>query len=171
MRRGIAWRAIADRATSRARRTAARSWEPARAIFDPGADKQTLNNQIVVLPGGTLINFFTLFDPAPALAVIRSTDKGISWSAPIVIAQAQALGVRDPERGTDVRDSAALGSIAVSAQGMLVATWQDSRFSGGVRDGIALSRSIDGGLTWSAPVRVNRDPERAGVLAHGNRTE
>jgi hypothetical protein len=134
------------------------SWEPARAILDPGADQQTLNNQIVVLPGGTLVDFFTLFDPNPTLAVIRSTDKGISWSAPIVIAQAQALGVRDPENGTNVRDSATLGSIAVSSAGMLVAAWQDARFSGGIRDGIALSRSTDGGLTWSAPVRINHDP-------------
>jgi len=134
------------------------TWEPAQAIFDPGADKQTLNNQIVVLPGGTLVNFFTRFDPDPALAIIRSTDKGISWSAPIVIAQAQALGVRDPENHTEVRDSATLGSIAVSRVGTLVAAWQDARFSGGVRDGIALSRSNDGGLTWSAPVRINHDP-------------
>jgi hypothetical protein len=134
------------------------TWEPARSILDPGVNNQTLNNQIVVLPGGTLVNFFTRFDPNPALAIIRSTDKGVTWSAPIVIAQAQALGVRDPENGTDVRDSATMGSIAVSGQGTLVAAWQDARFSGGVRDGIALSRSTDGGLTWSAPVRVNHDP-------------
>ncbi len=38
-----------------------------------------------------------------------------------------------------------------------MAVWQDARFSGGVRDGVALSRSNDGGLTWSAPVQVNRD--------------
>jgi hypothetical protein len=136
------------------------TWEPARAIFDPGANNQTLNNQIVVLPDGTLINFFTLFipAPAPALALIRSCDKGGSWSAPVIIAQALAVGALDPENGTPVRDSAALGSIAVSRQGMLVVAWQDSRFSGGVRDGIALSRSTDSGLTWSAPVRVNHDP-------------
>jgi hypothetical protein len=134
------------------------TWEPARSIYDPGIDSQTLNNQIIVLPGGTLVNFFTRFDPNPALAIIRSTDKGVTWSAPIVIAQAQALGVRDPENGTDVRDSAGMGSIAVSRQGALVAAWQDARFSGGVRDGIALSRSTDGGLTWFAPVRINRDP-------------
>ena len=36
--------------------------------------------------------------------------------------------------------------------------WQDARFSGGVHDDIALSRSTDGGLTWSAPARINRDP-------------
>ena len=134
------------------------TWEPARAIFDPGANRQTLNNQIAVLPNGTLINFFTLFNPNPMLAVMRSTDKGVTWSAPIVIAQAIAVGVNDPENGTDVRDSANLGSIAASRQGVLVAVWQDSRFSIGVRDGIALSRSTDGGFTWSAPVQVNHDP-------------
>ena len=134
------------------------TWEPARSILDPGVNNQTLNNQIVVLPSGTLVDFFTRFDPNPALAIIRSTDKGLTWSAPIVIAQAQALGVRDPENRTGVRDSADMGSIAVSRQGTLVAAWQDARFSGGVRDGIALSRSADGGLTWSAPVRINHDP-------------
>jgi hypothetical protein len=134
------------------------TWEPARAILDPGLNTQTLNNQIVVLPSSTLVDFFTLFNPDPALAVIRSTDKGLSWSAPIVIAQALALGVKDPELGTEVRDSATLGSVAVSPQGALVAVWQDSRFSAGARDGIALSRSTDGGLTWSAPVQVNNAP-------------
>jgi hypothetical protein len=138
------------------------TWEPARAILDPGANSQTLNNQIVVLPSGTLINFFTLFNPNPTLAVIRSTDKGITWSAPIVIAQAIALGTQDPDTGTGIRDSATLGSIAVSRQGVLVAAWQDSRFTAGVRDGIAVSRSTDGGLTWSVPGRVNFD---AGVPA------
>ncbi len=36
--------------------------------------------------------------------------------------------------------------------------WQDARFSGGARDGIAYSRSTDGGLTWSPPVQVNQAP-------------
>jgi len=138
------------------------SWESARAIFDPGVNRQTLNNQIVVLPDGTLIDFFTLFDPGPSLAIIRSTDKGASWSAPIILAQVQALGVKDPETGTDVRDSATLGSIAVGPQGALAAVWQDARFSAGQRDGVALARSSDGGSTWTAPVRVSAD---AGVQA------
>ena len=72
------------------------TWEAARAIYDPGANNQTLNNQIVVLPDGTLVNFFTLFNPSPSLAVIRSTDKGVTWSAPIIIAQVFALGAQDP---------------------------------------------------------------------------
>jgi hypothetical protein len=65
--------------------------------------------------------------------------------------------VRDPETGTRVRDAAILGSIAVGRNGQLAVAWQDARFNSGARDAIALSRSLDGGLTWSTPARVNRD--------------
>ena len=34
--------------------------------------------------------------------------------------------------------------------------WQDSRFSGGLRDAIAVSVSRDGGATWSAPVAASQ---------------
>jgi len=141
------------------------SWEEARSIFGEGSGTgQTLNNQIVVLPDGTLVNFFTWFDSATGnqlhgkLTVIRSPDKGLTWSAPTVITVAQAIGASDPESGAAIRDGANLGSIAVGPRGELVAVWQDARFSGGARDGIAFSRSLDGGLTWSAPVRINGDP-------------
>ncbi len=36
--------------------------------------------------------------------------------------------------------------------------WEDSRFSGDQRDGVAISKSVDGGLTWSAPAQVNGAP-------------
>jgi hypothetical protein len=36
--------------------------------------------------------------------------------------------------------------------------WQDSRFSGGQFDSIAFSQSLDGGLTWSTPIKVNLTP-------------
>jgi hypothetical protein len=137
------------------------SWEQARSIYDPGPTSQTINNQVVVLPDGTLVDFFTQLDTTPSrqtLAVIRSQDRGLTWSGPIVVSQVQALGTRDPETGTPVRDAAILGAITTGPDGSLVAVWQDSRFSGGQRDGIALSRSTDGGFTWSTTVRVNRDP-------------
>jgi len=41
------------------------SWEIARSIYDPGPNSQTLNNQVVVLPDGTLIDFFTRLDTPP----------------------------------------------------------------------------------------------------------
>jgi hypothetical protein len=42
--------------------------------------------------------------------------------------------------------------------GTLYVAWCDSRFSGGARDDIALSKSTDGGLTWSEPIKVNQTP-------------
>ena len=138
------------------------TWELASAIYDPGANSQTLNNQVVVLPDGTLINFFTQLNMPPSapatatLAIIRSPDKGATWSAPIVISPVQSIGTIDPQTLAHVRDGSGLGSIAVGPHGELAAVWQDSRFSGGARDGIAFSRSLDGGLTWTMAVRVNR---------------
>ena len=63
------------------------SWEPARKIWESGANKQALGDQIAVLPagrGGDLLDFFTEFlnasdrgDHFPRwLSFIRSTDKG-----------------------------------------------------------------------------------------------
>lgn len=134
------------------------TWEAARSIYDPSAASQTINNQIVVLPNGTLINFFTELSGTTALlSVIRSTDHGVTWSPPVRIANVMALGTRDPESGAPIRDEANLGSIAATPSGDLVAVWQDARFSAGACDGIAFARSADGGLTWTAPVRVNAD--------------
>jgi BNR repeat-like domain len=140
------------------------SWEAPSAVFDPGAPNQTINNQLVVLPDGTLVIFFTRLDVTPTrgtaatLVVIRSLDKGVTWSVPITVSPVQAVGARDPETHVAIRDALNLGSIAVGPHGELVAVWQDSRFSGGLRDAIAVSRSVDGGLTWSTPARINADP-------------
>ncbi|HVF64737.1 MAG TPA: sialidase family protein [Casimicrobiaceae bacterium] len=140
------------------------TWEPARPIFDPGTSAQTINNIPIVLPtDGTLLNFFTRIDfvnnrNVSTLSIMRSTDKGATWSAPITIDAQQSIGTTDPENGTPVRDGALIASIAVSRTGQLALVWQDSRFSNGARDAIAFSRSLDGGRTWSTAVRVNRDP-------------
>ncbi|MEI8326757.1 MAG: sialidase family protein [Betaproteobacteria bacterium] len=137
------------------------SWEPARAIYTPAGGGQTIGNRIMVLPDGTLVDVFTQIDTRGAvnthLDVIRSVDKGATWSAPIRIAAQQAVGAHDPQTGVPIRDASILGSIAVGPDGTLWVTWQDGRFSGGQRDAVALSRSTDGGLSWSAPVAINRD--------------
>ena len=145
------------------------SWEPARVIHSPGVRSQTIGNRIVVLPGGTLINFFTQIDTAPGAAathldVIRSLDKGLTWSAPIRIAELLAVGTADPETGARIRDGAILGSIAAAPDGGLWVAWQDGRFTGGQRDAIALSRSVDGGLSWSAPAAINRNSAVAAFI-------
>jgi len=145
------------------------SWEAPRQIYDPGGINSTLNNQIVVLPDGTLVLFFSEFDTVDRfttvqLRVIRSADKGVTWSAPIIVAQSLARGARVPETGTPIRDGSNLGSIAMAKSGALFVTWQDARFSGGARDGIAFSRSLDGGFTWSPPVQINSAPAVQAIL-------
>jgi hypothetical protein len=142
---------------------AGQSWDTPRAVYDPGAHRQTLGNIVAVTPNGTLVDLFTQIDtatnsgPSASLAAIRSTDSGLSWSMPVHIAEQLPAGTRDPQTGVPVRDGSLVPSIAAGAGGALFVVWQDSRFSGGAHDAIAIARSADGGLTWSAPARVNAD--------------
>jgi hypothetical protein len=139
---------------------AGQSWEAARNIYDPGLTSQTIGNVVASLPTGAIINFFTQIDTvagtsSSSLNIIRSTDNGTTWGSRIRIADILAVGTRDPETGARVRDGSGIGSIAVAPNGDIHVVWQDSRFTNGARDQIALSSSRDSGLTWSAPVRVN----------------
>lgn len=137
------------------------SWAAAVVIYDPGTASQTIGNQVVVLPNGTLLNVFTQLDPGPgsttlaSIRVIRSTDKGATWGPAIKVADLLAVGARDATTGQTIRDGSILPAIAVAPNGQVLIAWQDARFSGGSVDGIALARSTDGGLSWSAPVQVN----------------
>ncbi len=138
------------------------TWEAARAIYDPGINYQTIGNLIVVLPNGTLVNLFVELSlnsdgsvQGGSLKVIRSTDHGGTWSAPVQVSQLLTVGTADPRTGAFVRDGSLVPQIAAGPDGTLYVVWQDSRFSNGARDGIALARSGDGGSTWSAPVQVN----------------
>ena len=138
------------------------TWEPARAIYDPGANAQTIGNLIRVLPNGTLVNLHARLEgeeeiTGARLEVIRSTDRGATWSAPILVADFRPVGARDPATGQAIRDGSIVPQMAVAPDGALYVVWQDGRFTG-VRDSIAVSRSTDGGTTWSAPARVNSVP-------------
>jgi hypothetical protein len=94
------------------------------------------------------------------VALLRSTNRGTTWSrSPIVVSRLGTIGVTDPESGDPVRTGDIIPDVAVDpASGRLYAVWQDARFNGGAADAIALSQSLDGGFTWSAPVKVNRTP-------------
>ena len=66
------------------------SWEPAREIYDPGQNDQTIGNQIVVQPNGTLVDILTEFNNentdklrGATVRVLRSTDKGVELVRPV----------------------------------------------------------------------------------------
>jgi hypothetical protein len=158
---------------------AAPSWH-AREIFDPGTKNGTISNQIVVLPDGTLVDGFYLFEtkahPGNFVAVIRSTDKGQTWSKKaIIVSPDAAIGETDPEPihcrpfitgnplCTIVRSDGVIVDLAVDYSsgphhGRLYIVWQDHQDNPFGDDLIMLSHSDDGGLTWSAPVKVNQTP-------------
>jgi hypothetical protein len=134
------------------------TWQAARSIYDPGPQNQTFGNQIVVLPGDVVLDIFTELGATSALArVMQSTDHGTTWSAPLTVSDLQAVGTTDPNTHALVRDGSGLVSVSVGPGGIIYLAWQDSRFSGGQHDGIAMTHSSDGGLTWSVPVQVNAD--------------
>ena len=149
------------------------TWEPARRIYDPGGNNQTIGNQIVVLPDGTLVNFFdeilnfknpegdAQFDLN--LSLLRSSNKGDTWlphGQPIRAADIRAQSVVTPDLGEGIRDADILFDVAVDpVGGNLYAVWQDSRFNS--FDQVAFVMSEDAGLTWSTPIKVNQTPANA----------
>ncbi len=140
------------------------TWEPARNIYDPGPTNQTINNVIVVLADGTLLDTFTHINfggsqAYSTLGFIRSSDHGATWSTPVTVAEDLSVGVTDPQTGDTIRDGSGLADVTVGPNGSLYMVWQDARFSKGDHDGIAFSKSSDGGNTWSPPVEVNGRPE------------
>jgi hypothetical protein len=114
-----------------------------------------------VLPNGDLINTFDLINQDNHLyvAVQRSTNKGRTWSRPIIVNQLGTIGVVDPRDDAPVRTGDILPEIAVDprkGKRTVYLVWQDARFTGA--DQVVLSRSSDGGRTWSAPKLVSENP-------------
>src|SRR5262249_15872632 len=151
-----------------------RTWEPVRTIYEPGANALTTGPQIVVRPDGTLLDVFTevlgnknndgggKFEDS--VSILMSHDKGQTWQhgTPIRTSKMLPVNLSDPDNGTPIEDTKFnqdFPDVAVDPHnGYLYAVWRDGRFSGGQYSSIAFSMSTDGGLTWSAPVQVNKTP-------------
>ncbi|HLO28045.1 MAG TPA: sialidase family protein, partial [Anaerolineales bacterium] len=83
------------------------SWEAPRSLLPTNANLFSIGNQIVVLPDGTLVDIFALgkgsgVQPSKnpfTESIIRSTDKGLTWSKVIDISTDQSVAVLDPDTG------------------------------------------------------------------------
>jgi hypothetical protein len=159
------------------------TWEPARKIFDSGSNNVNQAHQVVVLPDGTLMNFFTVLayknDSGGIahydfkLSMIRSTDHGATWQpagTPILVANMLPVAdthnftVPNPDGGPGVRAPNFVFDVAADpTSGRLYTVWQDGRFGGFTQTSIAFAMSTDGGLSWSAPIRVNQTPQNIPV--------
>ena len=142
------------------------TWEAAKQIYDPGQNDQTIGNQIVVLPDGTLVDVFNEIrndnrggQKGNNVALLLSTDQGETWSERIFVDRLGTIFITDPDTGDHVRTGDILPEVAVDpVSGALYVVWQDARFSDGEFDSVAFSQSLDGGLTWSDAIKVNLTP-------------
>jgi BNR/Asp-box repeat len=160
------------------------TWEPAQSIFHPGRFQQTIGNQVEVLPNGTLINGFNRIQGVSNrdkqrgynVEVMRSTNKGETWSAPVHVDRLLVDEVADPDvaapcpaRDADgtcpVRTGDIIPDFAVDrssnpvTRGNLYAVWMDTRFNDPDHNDILLSRSTNGGTSWAAPIVVDHTPD------------
>ena len=142
------------------------TWSAARAIYQTPLGMQTSANQIVVLPDGDLLDVFNQLGQGKdfdhprhdTITVIRSSDRGLTWSGPTTLATNFVNGVTDPHTGQPVRDGDDFTEIAVDPRpgtSNVYAVWGDARFTNGGPQQIAFTRSADGGRTWSQPIRVS----------------
>jgi hypothetical protein len=150
------------------------TWEPARAILTTSPGQQAFNPQVVVLPDGTLVEIFYSQFAKPNQAVtqiglelMRSSDHGLTWSAPLpgpamqTILRTDGSGYTvtvDPDTGQLVLDTTDPSFAVDNSSGNLYAVWEDGRFSNFQYNDIAFSMSSDGGFTWSSPIRINQTP-------------
>jgi hypothetical protein len=142
------------------------SWEPPRVAYNPGTQAGTIGSIINVLPNRDLVDGLVQFAVhkrmirGAQIAVIRSTDLGVSWSRrAIIVAPLDPTypGPFDPDNGAPIR-SGGLPDFAVDpSSGTLYAVWEDDRPVSGI-DAIQFSESTDGGFTWTAPVKINQTP-------------
>jgi hypothetical protein len=145
-------------------------------------NQQSIANVIVVAPNGTVYDFFTLItgtgpnegpqSTAPhgfAIAFIKSTDAGETWTSPQIVNTIDTLTVTDPNTGQALRTADFDAAPAVDpVTGQLYLVWQDARATTGPNGKGAFSRilfttSTDGGANWSDPVAVSNSP--AGISA------
>lgn len=148
------------------------TWEPPRAIVEAPSQSFVQFSQILVLPNSTLIDLYEFYSQQPngpvtqsSLQLLRSTDHGVTWSAPLnavtmtpLMAASGNTLVVDPETGRLIQDPTN-PSFAVDMQnGNLYAVWEDGRFANSQYNDIAFSMSADGGFSWSPPIRVNQTP-------------
>jgi hypothetical protein len=161
---GVPVRLVYQRASLSTDLANTHSWSPSLRL---SAD-EAYWAQLAVLPNGDLVVVFNQQTEGTisvdetvvrrtGIFVRRSTDQGLTWSAPIRLAH------------TD--ESVARTSLAASPDGStLIVSWDEgyNNLTGvGEPRGLATSVSQDGGVTWAEPQRITGPVEQSVVATDG----
>jgi len=157
-------------------------------IYNPAKDLGTSvaftqGHVIRVLPDGTLVDLMMRFWPKKNgrqasltytnadtnfdVAVIRSADRGRTWTGKATRVSPQLDAYVFTPHGNFVRSGDSTPTLAVdSANGNLYAAWQDTDSPQGAAK-IRISVSRDGGRRWSSPVTASQTPSTAHAFNPG----
>jgi hypothetical protein len=124
-------------------------------------------NQIVVLPNGNLVDVAAVLfrgsgvqptSQAYFWTAFTSKNGGKTWSGPIRVAP---LGTRSLDaEGSDIRAGDYIPDVAVDpVSGAIYMVFADGISSG--KNHVKLTKSTDGGKSWSIPVDVTQTPSSA----------
>jgi hypothetical protein len=131
-------------------------------------------NQIAVGPDGTLYNVAAnLFtgsggqpnDNGVYMAVMRSQDAGVHWSAPVRIAAIRTAQLFVPDDGFPIRAEDYLPDIAIDpVSGAIYVVWSDGM--GTPINKVVMAKSTDGGRHWTGPTVVSAGGPNAQAYNH-----
>jgi hypothetical protein len=152
-----------------------RTWSRQQLVYDPGRGHVLpFNVAIAVLPHRVLLDVMTVFDDTTGsvdVMAARSVDGGRTWSRPGLIAHRSDNSPMDPETNTLVTGTPADATVTVGPDGVPTVAWNDIASPDASRT--LVSRSRDGGRSWSQPVAVSRirgQAFQASVAAAGDGT-
>jgi len=138
-----------------------RAWSSPTPIYSGNDEAQ--ENQLLTTAGGVLVDVFVEASSLPGtphppplpvkIRVIRSTDQGQTWSAPIDAAHFTYTNAVDPGTGSQLRFFGQDITAAASGNALYVGWFEaHAEFSS-----ILVARSEDAGLHWRAPQLVVRE--------------
>lgn len=136
------------------------SWGPAGGLLISSEGAYVQGSQVVVGPDHTVYVFWVDENSysGDILMMSKSTDQGLTFSAPITVQQLHNYGYLGLSSINGYFNTNSFPAVAVNpVNGDLYVAYDDVGAGADDLADVLLTQSIDGGATWTSPVRLNND--------------